>query len=361
MACPHGQRLSRCRECGNGRWRTKRKEDDYHVITLEATAVEEYEAAEEPQFELPAEVQQGYRAQDHAHAVWIVANYSGLADSQTGLRDTMPHTLRSGEKLVLSRLHMQRPKLTVSREQCKVTVAADGTADLVSCGKGPTLLRQSGSPWYAISRSDTCPLADGDQISLDCNDPEAAVFTCHQVDSAGQRNYPQQTNAQGGGVHDHAQIYEQSLQLNNAPRSNVPQGYAPQGYAPQGYAPQGYAPQSSAPRRYAPQGYAPHGYPPHGYAQQIYAPHGYPPQGYTQQVYPQGAPCMAVWPLHPSWSPWSSALSSAASSSSLTATAAVEDGAGAGVGDGGEGEVEGKRGAPKDVGLHGSTGNKRRR
>lgn len=85
MACPHGRRLSRCRECGNGRWRTKRKEDDYHVLTLEATAVEEYEAVEEPQFELPAEVQQGYRAQDHTHVVWIVANYSGLADSQTAL------------------------------------------------------------------------------------------------------------------------------------------------------------------------------------------------------------------------------------------------------------------------------------
>ena len=90
----------------------------------------------------------------------------------------LPHTLRGGEELVLSRWHMQRPKLTVSREQCKVMVAADGTADLVSCGKGPTLLRQSGAPWYAVARSDTCPLADGDQISLDCSDPEAAVFTC---------------------------------------------------------------------------------------------------------------------------------------------------------------------------------------
>ena len=59
MACPHGQRLSLCRECGNGRWRTKRKEEDYHVITLEATAVEEYEeyeAVEEARIELTAEV-----------------------------------------------------------------------------------------------------------------------------------------------------------------------------------------------------------------------------------------------------------------------------------------------------------------
>ena len=64
-----------------------------------------------------------------------------------------------------------------------------------------------------------------------------------QVDSAAQRNYPQQTDAQGGGVHDHAQISEQSLQANNAPQSNAPQGYAQQGYVPRSYAPQGYAPQ----------------------------------------------------------------------------------------------------------------------
>ena len=81
---------------------------------------------------------------------------------------------------VLSRWNMQRPNLTVSREQCKVMVAADGTAALVSCGKGPTLWRpaKGPTPWYAVSRSETCTLADGDQISLDCNDPEAAVFTC---------------------------------------------------------------------------------------------------------------------------------------------------------------------------------------
>ena len=81
---------------------------------------------------------------------------------------------------MLSRWNMQRPKLTVSREQCKVIVASDGTAALVSCGKGPTLWRpaKGPTPWYAVSRSETCTLADGDQISLDCNDPEAAVFTC---------------------------------------------------------------------------------------------------------------------------------------------------------------------------------------
>eukprot|EP00964_Phaeocystis_antarctica_P060243 scaffold35915_cov69-Phaeocystis_antarctica.AAC.4 len=132
---------------------------------------------------------------------------------------------------------MQRPKLTVSREQCKVIVAADGTAALVSCGKGPTWLgvrvrvrgrvrgptlwRQSGAPWYAMSRSETCTLADGDQISLDCNDPEAAVFTC-EVNSAAQQTYTQQYYAQSC-AHRYAQSYAQ-------------QGYTQQGYAQQGYA-----------------------------------------------------------------------------------------------------------------------------
>ena len=118
---------------------------------------------------------------------------TGLVDSRTALRDIttqqsvymqdvrlLPHALRHGEELVLSRWNMQAPKPTVSREQCKVVVAADGTAALVSCGKGPTLWRpaKGPTPWYAVSRSETCTLADGDQISLDCNDPEAAVFTC---------------------------------------------------------------------------------------------------------------------------------------------------------------------------------------
>jgi len=140
--------------------------------------------------------QQGYSAQQSycEQVVWSVgkgAGVTGLVDSQTALRDIttqqsvymqdvrlLPHILRGGEALVLSRWNMQRPKPTVSREQCKVVVAADGTAALISCGRGSTLWRQSDSPWYAVSRSDTCPLAHGDQISLDCNDPDAAVFTC---------------------------------------------------------------------------------------------------------------------------------------------------------------------------------------
>ena len=98
--------------------------------------------------------QQGYSAQQSycEQVVWSVgkgAGVTGLVDSQTALRDIttqqsvymqdvrlLPHILRGGEALVLSRWNMQRPKPTVSREQCKVVVAADGTAALISCGRG---------------------------------------------------------------------------------------------------------------------------------------------------------------------------------------------------------------------------------
>ena len=102
--CPHGRRLSRCKECGgadicehgrerrrckecggsgiceHGRMRSTCEECDGHVlVTLEATAVEGCEGEEEDarvSVFLPVEGGQ---------VVWSVANYSGLVDSQTAL------------------------------------------------------------------------------------------------------------------------------------------------------------------------------------------------------------------------------------------------------------------------------------
>ena len=185
---------------------------------------------------------------------------TGLVDSRTALRDIttqqsvymqdvrlLPHALRHGEELVLSRWNMQAPKPTVSREQCKVVVAADGTAALVSCGRGPTLWRQSGAPWYAVSRSDTCPLSEGDQISLDCNDPEAAVFTC-EVSSAAQQTFDQQDYAQEYAQQGYLFVTQVDLPAgwttgDNQVRESE-QGYAQdyvQGDAEQTYAQQGNA------------------------------------------------------------------------------------------------------------------------
>ena len=185
---------------------------------------------------------------------------TGLVDSRTALRDIttqqsvymqdvrlLPHALRHGEELVLSRWNMQAPKPTVSREQCKVVVAADGTAALVSCGRGPTLWRQSGAPWYAVSRSDTCPLSEGDQISLDCNDPEAAVLTC-EVSSAAQQTFDQQDYAQEYAQQGYLFVTQVDLPAgwttgDNQVRESE-QGYAQdyvQGDAEQTYAQQGNA------------------------------------------------------------------------------------------------------------------------
>ena len=100
----------------------------------------------------------------------------------------LPYILNNGQVQVLSRWNMARQKLTVSRVQCKVQVSADGTATLTSCGKGPTLWRAWGGRWVGLDSGERQVLAGGDQVSLDCQDPEAAVFTC-QVDT--QSDYPQ--------------------------------------------------------------------------------------------------------------------------------------------------------------------------
>jgi len=79
---------------------------------------------------------------------------------------------------VLSRWNMKEQKPTVSRVQCGVRVSDDGTATLTSSGKGPTLWRAWGGPWQALHKDERHILADGDQVSLDCWDPEGSVFTC---------------------------------------------------------------------------------------------------------------------------------------------------------------------------------------
>ena len=157
--------------------------------------------------------QQSYSAQQ---VIWTLAGFCGVtgfslyaedpADLQIG-RDSyradcerylyLPYTLRNGEEHVLSRWNMASPRLTVSRIQCRVQVLADGSAALVSRGRGPTLWRTLGGPWNWLYRDEWHMLADGDQVSLDWNDPEAAVLTCScQLDSAMQHGGYQQQQQQ---------------------------------------------------------------------------------------------------------------------------------------------------------------------
>ena len=117
---------------------------------------------------------------------WRLAGFSGVTEYSGGgilkrKEDELPYKLRIGDERVLSRWNMEKQKLTVSRIQGIVNVLADGTATITSKGRGPTLYRAGyGAPWYALQKDETQILADGDQVSLDCNDPEAAIFTCQQ-------------------------------------------------------------------------------------------------------------------------------------------------------------------------------------
>ena len=180
--------------------------------------------------------QQGYGAkQGYASPVVLsVAGFNGVTGfaysmSQNDRYLHLPYDLRNGENQVLSRWNMQRQKLTVSREQSKVQVSTDGTASLFSCGRGPTMWRSKFDavfpcgPWQAIYKNQMHVLSDGDQISLDCNDPDDAVFTCHVAGAMGQSAHAQQQDQQG-----YAQQQGCAQQQGYAP---PPQGYA-QGLPP---------------------------------------------------------------------------------------------------------------------------------
>ena len=126
---------------------------------------------------------------------------------------------------MLSRWNMAQEKLTVSRVQALVNVGHDGSATLLSSGKGPTLVRFPGGPWNPLFKGQPHRLNDGDEISLDCNNPEGAVFTLRNVMQQGGG-----FGGQGGYAH----------QGGFPPQGG---GYPPQqgGFPPQGggYPPQG--------------------------------------------------------------------------------------------------------------------------
>ena len=114
----------------------------------------------------------------------------------------LPYELLNGDEVVLSRWNMLQQILTVSRMQCAVKCLDDGTAILISCGRGPTLFRgyESGGNWVALQQGESLGLSDGDQVSLDCNNPEGAVFTCHDGSAMQQQGgYQQQHQQQQGG------------------------------------------------------------------------------------------------------------------------------------------------------------------
>ena len=105
---------------------------------------------------------------------------------------------------MLSRWNMVDQKLTVSRGQAMIRCTADGIAILSSEGESPTLWRSNGGQWDPLYKGQEHYLNEGDQVSLDCNDPEGAVFMCN-VDRSGQQQQ-QVTDPTGGQM-----LYLQAL------------------------------------------------------------------------------------------------------------------------------------------------------
>ena len=159
----------------------------------------------QPQWEQPQAYEQSSSA-----VLWRVAPFSGVRCYVHRGVQPRCYEMRNGDVQVLSRFSMLTQKLTVSRVQCIVQIH-DGTATLSACGRDSTLWRGRGLPWVALNNGDQVPLTDGDQISLDCNDPEAAVYTCEeqaqeqgaaQQDTYAQLPYPwEQLADQEGNVY----------------------------------------------------------------------------------------------------------------------------------------------------------------
>jgi len=101
------------------------------------------------------------------------------------------YTARNGEEHVLGRWDMAEQSLYVSRAQCLVRVAADGSATLQSIGKPSTLCRaRDDARWCHLLKYESRALADGDQISLEFLHPERAIFTVtRQEESADAGNF----------------------------------------------------------------------------------------------------------------------------------------------------------------------------
>lgn len=98
--------------------------------------------------------QQGYAKQ----VLWTIVPTQGVHQKE--------YQLRNGEDHVLGRYDMIRQSLYISREQCVVRVAADGTASLLSIGKPPTVVCSAAGECYGLQRGLAHALKDGERIAL---------------------------------------------------------------------------------------------------------------------------------------------------------------------------------------------------
>jgi hypothetical protein len=180
--------------------------------------------------------QQGYQQQGYpqpgAPGTWRLEAFSGVVGHSRHIPGRerpeylqLPYQIQLGGEMVLSRWNMANPSPYVSRMQCLVSVAPDGTATLSPTGKPATGVRQGpGAPWYWLYKGQSQVLSPGCQISLDEKNPEGAVFTCQLGDALqggyGQQGYGQQGYGQQG--------YDQQQGYGGQPGYGGQQGGYPQ-------------------------------------------------------------------------------------------------------------------------------------
>jgi len=97
-----------------------------------------------------------------------------------GIYADSEYVVRQGDQQYLGRRNTWSDKLTISREQCIVQVGQDGSVQLVAVGRPQTGLRNAGGMWQGLGgqyQQEARQLQNGDQICLDSNAPEMAVYT----------------------------------------------------------------------------------------------------------------------------------------------------------------------------------------
>ena len=106
-----------------------------------------------------------------------------------------------GQEQVLGRYDMTEydgQKMHVAVDQCVVAAAEDGSCIYVYAqGEGPTGWRtRPDEPWNWMQPGESVALENGHKVSLDCEDPESAVFKFER--SGWAEEYGQQGSGQLG-------------------------------------------------------------------------------------------------------------------------------------------------------------------
>ena len=117
----------------------------------------------------------------------------------------------SGDEFVLGRWNMLQPSSYVSRQQCLVQILQDATAMLISTGKPATGVRSRGGGWNPLYNGQQYFLQDGDEVGLDANNPDGAIFTFENA-AMQQGGYGQQQQQYG-----QQQQYDQQQQYGQQP------------------------------------------------------------------------------------------------------------------------------------------------